>query len=197
MTPPPPIFKRKSEALGTAPGDPKIGYEYGYENGYDGENCNFPPYIAKRYTFSYSYTNSRQVSGTAPDDPKIGYDYVYGYGYDGENSHSPPYIAKRYPFPYSYTNSQGGKVVRCSLLSCSLVLRFCLSIYFHCPISISDNQQPNNSTTNKASPHLKSNFSPRSLRRGHQFPDSLKDEFETVIVLIFKRGDLPGQGFNR
>jgi len=47
------------EALGTAPGDPKIGYEYGYENGYDGERSDSPPYIAKRDTFSYSYTNSQ------------------------------------------------------------------------------------------------------------------------------------------
>jgi len=41
---------------------------YGYENGYDGENSDFPAYIAKRSTYPYSYTNSQAALGTAPGE---------------------------------------------------------------------------------------------------------------------------------
>ncbi len=61
----------RGQVLGTAPGDPKIEYDYVYGYGYDGENCNFPPYIAKRYTFSYSYTNSQGAGvGNSPRRPE-------------------------------------------------------------------------------------------------------------------------------
>jgi len=40
---------------------------YGYGDGYGGENGDSPTYTAKRYTFTYSYTNSQGDSvGDSP-----------------------------------------------------------------------------------------------------------------------------------